>query len=75
MILVVYSLAAYAPRWASLGGLGLALLGAILLITRFYAAARDTSGSPFTIANLPYQVILVLMIWFHGSCSAGLSVT
>lgn len=64
VILVVYSLAAYAPRWASLGGLGLAMLGAIMLITRFYGITRDTTGSSFTIADLPYNAILVILVWF-----------
>lgn len=60
VILVVYSLAAYGPRWASLGGLGLALLGAILVITRYYLGENLSSG----VANLPYTVLLIFLVWF-----------
>nr|WP_026555294.1 sensor histidine kinase [Arthrobacter sp. 35W] len=59
VVLVVYALAAYGPRWASIGGLALALLGAILLVTRFY-----TDMTMETIASLPYAALLVVMLWF-----------
>src|SRR4051794_38108891 len=35
VLVMVYSLAAYAPRWASLGGLALALLGGVLFVLRW----------------------------------------
>lgn len=58
VILAVYALAAYAPRWASLGGLGLALAGAVMLITRFYS----TANAP-VVANLPYAAFLTVLLW------------
>nr|WP_179389128.1 histidine kinase [Psychromicrobium silvestre] len=62
VILVVYALAAFAPRWASLCGLSLALLGGAMLVTRYYLyLGLDTST--FTIANLPYAVILMILVW------------
>lgn len=60
VILVVYSLAAYGPRWASLGGLGLALLGAVMVVTRYYLG--DTFGGE--IASLPYTALLIFLVWF-----------
>lgn len=56
--LVVYALAAFGPRWASLSGLFLALIGAVLLITRYYLGVAD-----FTLADAPYAAILVIMVW------------
>ncbi|MDD0858645.1 hypothetical protein NHF46_14595 [Arthrobacter alpinus] len=34
--LIVYALAAFGPRWASLSGLGLAMLGSVMLVTRYF---------------------------------------
>ncbi|NVM98583.1 sensor histidine kinase [Arthrobacter sp. SDTb3-6] len=56
--IVLYALAAFAPRWASLGGLALAMLGAILLVTRFFANLTSSS-----LASMPYGAVLVLGIW------------
>ncbi|WP_427019002.1 sensor histidine kinase [Pseudarthrobacter sp. P1] len=58
VVLIVYALAAYGPRWASIGGLVLALLGGVLLVTRYYI---DLSISP--VANLPFSALLVVMVW------------
>ncbi len=59
VILVVYSLAAYAPRWASLSGLALALLGAIMVTSRY-----SLGGDIANIASLTGVVLLVMMLWF-----------
>ena len=56
--LIVYALAAFGPRWASLGGLGLALLGAIMLVTRFFYDLTSAS-----VADLPYGMVVVLTVW------------
>lgn len=56
--LVVYALAAFGPRWASLGGLALALLGSVMLVTRFFVNLSSSS-----LADLPYGAVLVLTIW------------
>ena len=36
VLAMVYSLAAFAPRWASLAGLGLALIGGVLFLLRYF---------------------------------------
>jgi len=56
--LIVYALAAFGPRWASLGGLALALIGSIMLVTRFFYNLTSTS-----LADLPYGAVLVLVVW------------
>ncbi|ALE07878.1 histidine kinase [Arthrobacter sp. ERGS1:01] len=56
--IIVYALAAFGPRWASLGGLILALLGSIMLVTRFFYNLTSSS-----IADLPYGAVLILMVW------------
>lgn len=60
VILVVYSLAAYAPRWASLSGLVLALLGSVMVVTRYYMSDTFTGE----IASLPLTALLIFLVWF-----------
>ncbi|WP_394940777.1 sensor histidine kinase [Psychromicrobium sp. YIM B11713] len=62
VILVVYALAAFGPRWASLSGLGLALLGGLMLVSRYYLFL-GLEESSFTLASLPYNAILVILVW------------
>ena len=58
MVLVtVYSLAAYAPRWASLSGLALALIGGVLLILQYFVRPMMSGAS--TVA--PHQLIVFLI--------------
>lgn len=56
--LIVYALAAFGPRWASLSGLGLAMLGSIMLVTRYFYELTMVS-----LADLPYTIVLILMVW------------
>ncbi len=56
--LVVYALAAFGPRWASLGGLGLALVGAVLLVTRYFYNFGTTS-----LADLPSGIVTIISVW------------
>lgn len=56
--LVVYALAAFGPRWASLGGLALALLGAIMMVTRYFYDLTSLS-----LGDIPQGIALVLMVW------------
>jgi signal transduction histidine kinase len=56
--LIVYALAAFGPRWASLGGLGLALLGAILLVTRYFYNLTSLS-----LAEVPRGMVIVITVW------------
>ncbi|MCZ2403095.1 sensor histidine kinase [Paenarthrobacter sp. Z7-10] len=58
VILMVYALAAYGPRWASLGGFVLALTGAVLLVSRFYAR----NNYP-VLSVLSYGAVLVVLLW------------
>ncbi len=56
--LIVYALAAFGPRWASLGGLALALLGSVMLVTRYFYVLTSQ-----TLADIPYSIVMVLMVW------------
>lgn len=56
--LVVYALAAFGPRWASLGGLALALLGSIMLVTRYFYNLTALS-----MADVPHGIVMILMVW------------
>ncbi|ALE94136.1 histidine kinase [Arthrobacter alpinus] len=56
--LIVYPLAAFGPRWASLGGLGLALMGAVMLVTRYFYNLTSAS-----LVDLPYGAVLILVVW------------
>lgn len=56
--LIVYALAAFGPRWASLGGLALALLGAIMMVTRYFYGLTSAS-----LGDIPQGIALVLMVW------------
>ncbi|WP_341393724.1 sensor histidine kinase [Arthrobacter sp. G119Y2] len=44
VLVTVYSLAVYAPRWASLSGLALALVGGMLFIFQYYFVPLRTAG-------------------------------
>ncbi|MET4003484.1 signal transduction histidine kinase [Arthrobacter sp. UYCu511] len=55
---IVYALAAFGPRWASLGGLGLAMIGSIMLVSRFFYDLTSRS-----VADLPYGVVTVIAVW------------
>lgn len=57
VLVMVHALAAYAPRWASLAGLALALIGGILLVLQY--VARPTISGVGTAASLANG-----MIWF-----------
>lgn len=58
VIFIVYALAAYAPRWASIGGLVLALVGAVLLVSRFYPTEPGPASS-----SLLFAAVLVVLTW------------
>ena len=55
----VYSLAAYGPRWASLGGLVLALLGGLLFVLRYFVLPMATSylTAGATGIRIPVQLV------------------
>ncbi len=58
VIAAVYALAGYAPRWASLSGLVVALLGGVMVATRYYNHADG-----LTLANLPYAGLICILAW------------
>ncbi|WP_336857300.1 sensor histidine kinase [Sinomonas albida] len=63
-LVTVYSLAAYGPRWASLGGLGAGAIGGLLFVLRFFVLPTMTSA--YLTANggirIPIQVIGAIAI-------------
>ncbi|MCW1250463.1 histidine kinase [Acaricomes phytoseiuli] len=68
VILTVYALSAYAPRWASKGGLGLALLGGILFVLRYELGLISQEVA----TKLPSAVVIVILIWSLVFCSWAL---
>ncbi|MFZ3417671.1 sensor histidine kinase [Arthrobacter sp. 3Tela_A] len=74
VLVMVHALAAYAPRWASLGGLALALTGGILMIFKYvalpslqsfaFAPPRGVIGFWF-IALVAVEAV-VLVCWTFG---------
>ncbi|WP_376770188.1 sensor histidine kinase [Arthrobacter terrae] len=68
VVLVLYAVAAYGPRWASIGALILALVGAVMFITRYYVdpAARTVSTISSTAFLLVVVWLLVLFSWTLG---------
>lgn len=65
VLVTVYSLAAYAPRWASLGGLTLALLGGVLFVLRWLGPGA-AAGLPQTAIALVAIDAVVLALWSFG---------
>ncbi|MHA7262908.1 sensor histidine kinase [Arthrobacter sp. TMN-37] len=72
ILVTVYTLAAHAPRWASLGGLGFALAGAALGLVR-YGESLGIGGSGPVLDSVPLFLILlflfeslVLLAWTAG---------
>ena len=61
VLATVYSLAAHAPRWASLSGLALALLGGVLLILQYFVrpSVQFVAGVPLL---PPHQVIVFVIL-------------
>lgn len=67
VLVMVFSLAAYAPRWASLGGLVLALLGGAMFVVRFSFIPNGPSGSiPAFLITLVAIDAVVLVSWTLG---------
>ena len=60
----VYALAAYAPRWASRGGLALALIGTVLLSLRYFSYSYSTTSH--ILANVVALDAVVLVFWTFG---------
>ncbi|WP_159617448.1 sensor histidine kinase [Arthrobacter zhaoguopingii] len=66
ILITVYTLAAYAPRWASLGGLGFALLGAAAGLVRYGAILGVGGGGSLFLISLFLFESLILLAWTMG---------
>ncbi len=80
VLIILYALAAHAPRWASLGGLAVASVGCFAGLLRYSA---DFGISPFEVsASLPLFAIvavlveaLVLLCWAFGDLARNRRLT
>lgn len=62
--IMLYALAAYGPRWASSGGLAVAVLGAVAAGGRYFTGEFSTwQSTTFTIAFL---ILFVVAVWAFG---------
>lgn len=61
VLMSLYALAAYAPRWASLGGLALASLGCLAGIVRY---GESYGINPFQagLGSLPFLAVVLIMV-------------
>lgn len=74
VLATVYSLAAYAPRWASLSGLALALIGGVLFILQYFvrpvmvAGLSQLAADQFAIFLISVIAVdaVVLVAWTFG---------
>lgn len=68
VLMMVYALAAYAPRWASISGFWLAIAGAAALIVRYRAMPALTSTDSAEEIQEPaqplFQIVLAVTIFF-----------
>ncbi|MDN3904168.1 histidine kinase [Arthrobacter sp. YD2] len=69
---MVYSLAAFAPRWASLAGLGLALAGGMAFVLVYFIVPAMGGSLPGTTGFIPMLILViavdavVLVFWTFG---------
>ncbi|WP_354182262.1 sensor histidine kinase [Arthrobacter sp. UYP6] len=65
----VFALAAYAPRWASLGGLALALGGGVLFVIRYfgfpYAGSSSVELAMYAFSLIAFEAV-ILVAWTFG---------
>lgn len=74
VLVTVYSLAVYAPRWASLSGLALALVGGMLFIFQYYLIPVQSGGLIPELTGLLWRYAIfvvaidavVLLCWTFG---------
>ncbi|MHA7207563.1 sensor histidine kinase [Arthrobacter sp. MDT1-65] len=72
VLITLYTLAAYGPRWASLGGLALALIGSAVGLVRFGdligigGTASVLTSVPLYLVVLFFVEALVLLAWTTG---------
>ncbi|MGM0929207.1 MAG: sensor histidine kinase [Actinomycetota bacterium] len=66
VLLAVYSLAAYGPRWASLGGLALGLLGGAMYVVRYMITVPLTAGTAplYLVALVAIDAVVLVSLAF-----------
>lgn len=81
ILVTLYTLAAYGPRWASLGGLGLAIAGVAIGLVR-YGELVGVSASSSILTTVPLFLILlffleslVLLAWTLGDLARSRRLT
>ncbi|MFC3299565.1 sensor histidine kinase [Arthrobacter agilis] len=81
ILITLYTLAAYAPRWASLGSLGLAIAGTAIGLVR-YGENFGLTGDGSVLATVPLFLIvlffaesLVLLAWTIGDLARSRRLT
>ncbi len=81
ILITLYTLAAYGPRWASRGGLGLAIAGTVTGLVRF-ATMLGISGDGSMLTSVPLFLILlffveslVLLAWTMGDLARSRRLT
>lgn len=77
VLAMVYALAAYAPRWASLGGLGLACLGMAAGVAQFGLNGYQTglAALPLYVLYFFLAVAVVLLCWAFGDLARNRRLT
>ncbi|MCC9172950.1 sensor histidine kinase [Arthrobacter sp. zg-Y179] len=72
VLVTVYSLAVFAPRWASLAGLALAMIGGVLFVLQYFVAPALKGELPGTTGFVPMAILViaieavVLVAWTFG---------
>ncbi|MDN4611244.1 sensor histidine kinase [Arthrobacter burdickii] len=61
ILITIYTLAAFGPRWASLGGLGLAIAGAAIGLVRYGDMLGVSGGNP-VLTTVPLFLILLFFV-------------
>ncbi|NJC22732.1 signal transduction histidine kinase [Arthrobacter pigmenti] len=77
VLVMVYALAAYAPRWAGLGGLGLAAFGMVAGITQFGFNQTLTGFAdlPLYALYMFFALAVVLLCWTFGDLARNRRLT
>nr|WP_269453850.1 histidine kinase [Pseudoclavibacter sp. 13-3] len=76
VLMMVYALAAYAPRWASIGGFWLAIAGAAALVVRYRAMPLSSASDPVDESGEITQPVLgmiLAMALFFGFVAASVT--
>lgn len=77
VLVMVYALAAYAPHWASLGGLGIACFGMVAGVAQFGLNQYETGVAelPLYALYIFFAVAVVLLCWAFGDLARNRRLT